>query len=69
MAKAQARVKINERENIDQKVPLKTLTMTDIKAGNSRYPVITKKQKYMDQIRNQAQLHYSTLGHGSTDFQ
>ena len=49
MAKAQARVKINERENIDQKVPLKTLTMTDIKAGNSRYPVITKKQKYMDQ--------------------
>ena len=49
MAKAQARVKINENENIDQKVPLKTLTMTDIKAGDSRYPVITKKQKYIDQ--------------------
>ena len=49
MAKAQARVKINEGENIDQKVLLKTLTMTDIKAGYSRYPVIRKKQKYLDQ--------------------
>ena len=44
MAKAQARVKIYEEENIDQKVPLKTLTVADIKAGDSRYPVITKKQ-------------------------
>ena len=49
MAKAQARVKIYEGENIDQKVPLKTLTMVDIKAGDSRYPVITKKQKHRDQ--------------------
>ena len=48
MAKAQARVKIYE-ENIDQKVPLKTLTMADIKTGDSRYPVITKKQRYLDQ--------------------
>ena len=28
---------------------MKTLTMTDIKAGDSRYPVITKKQKYLYQ--------------------
>ena len=49
MAKAQARVKIYEEENIDQKVPLKTLTVADIKAGDSRYPAITKKQKYLDQ--------------------
>ena len=49
MAKAQARVKIYEEENIDQKVPLKTLTVADIKAGDSRYPVITEKQKYLDQ--------------------
>ena len=49
MAKAQARAKIYEEENIDQKVALKTLTMADIKAGDSRYPVITKKQKYLDQ--------------------
>ena len=49
MAKAQARVKIYEGENIDQKVSLKTLTMTDIKADESRYPVITKKQKHLDQ--------------------
>ena len=49
MAKAQARVKIYEGESIDQKVLLKTLTMTDIKAGYSRYPVIRKKQKYLDQ--------------------
>ena len=48
MAKAQARFKIYEGENIDQKLPLKTLTMEDIKAGDSRYPVITKKQKYLD---------------------
>ena len=45
MARAQARVKIYEEENIDQKIPLKTLTMAD----DSRYPVITKKQKYLDQ--------------------
>ena len=44
MAKAQARVKI-----YDQTVPLKTLTMVDIKADESRYPVITKKQEYLDQ--------------------
>ena len=49
MAKAQARVKIYEEENIDQKVPLKTLTMADIKAGASRYPVITEKQNYLEQ--------------------
>ena len=49
MAKAQARVKIYEEEDIDQKVPLKTLTIADAKACNSRYPVITKKQKYLDQ--------------------
>ena len=49
MAKAQARIKIYEGENIDQKVLLKTLTMADIKAGDSRYPVITKKQKYLNQ--------------------
>ena len=49
MAKTQARVKIYEEENIDQKVTLKTLTMADIKAGDSRYPVITKKQKYLDE--------------------
>ena len=46
MAKPQARVKIFEEENIDQKVPLKTLTVADVKAGDSRYPVITKKQKF-----------------------
>ena len=49
MAKAQARVKIYEEENIDQKEPLKTITIADIKAGDSRYPVITKTQKYLDQ--------------------
>ena len=49
MVEVQARVKIYEGENIDQKVPLKTLTMADIKVGDSRYPVITKKQKYLDQ--------------------
>ena len=49
IAKAQARVKIYEEENIDQKVPLKALTVADIKSGDSRYPVITKKQKYLDE--------------------
>ena len=49
MAEVQARVKIYEGENINQKVPLKTLTMADIKAGDNRYPVITKQQKYLDQ--------------------
>ena len=49
MVKAQTRVKIYEGENRDQKVPLKTLTMADIKADDSRYSVITKKQKYLDQ--------------------
>ena len=47
--KAQARVKIYEGESIEQKVPLKTLAMADIKAGGGRYPVIKKKQKYLDQ--------------------
>ena len=42
MAEAQARVKIYEEENIDQKVPLNTLTMADVKAGDA--PVITKKR-------------------------
>ena len=45
MAKAQGRVKTYEGENIDQKVPLKTLTMAD----DSRYPVIAEMQKYLDQ--------------------
>ena len=49
MTKAQVRVNIHEGENIDQKVPLKTPTMADIKAGDSRYPLIRKKQKYLDQ--------------------
>ena len=49
MAKAQARVNVYEEENTDQKVPLKILTMADIKAGDSRYPVVTKKRKYLDQ--------------------
>ena len=65
MAKALARVKIYEEENIDQKVPLKTLTMGDIKAGDSRYTIITKKQKYLDQVR----LQNSRLGQGSTESQ
>ena len=68
MAKAQARVKIYEEENIEQKVPLKTLTVADIKGGDSRYPVITKKQKIWIKMRNQVQLHNSRLGQGSTDF-
>ena len=37
MTKVQARVKIYEGQNIDQKVPLKTPTVTEIKAGDSRY--------------------------------
>ena len=57
MAKAQARVKIYEGENIDQKVPLKTLTMADIKADDSRYPVITRSRSIWIKMRNQAQLH------------
>ena len=48
IVKAQVRVKIYEGENIDQTVPLKTLTMTGIKAGDSRYPTITKNQRYLD---------------------
>ena len=68
MAKVQARVKIYEGENIDQKVPLKTLTMGDIKPSDSRYPVTTKKQSIWIKMRNQAQLHNSRLGQGSTDF-
>ena len=44
MAKAQVRFKIYEGENnIHQKVPLK------IKASDSRYPLMTKKQKCLDQ--------------------
>ena len=50
MAKAQARFKIYEGENnIHQKVPLKIPTMAGIKASDSRYPVMTKKQKCLDQ--------------------
>ena len=49
MEKTQAKVSIYEGENIDQKVPLKTPAMADIKAADSRYPVMTKKQNYMDQ--------------------
>ena len=49
MTKVQATVTIYEGENIDQKLLLKTLTLADIKAGDSRYPVITKKQKNLDQ--------------------
>ena len=49
MTKVQATVTIYEGKNIDQKLLLKTLTLADIKAGDSRYPVITKKQKYLDQ--------------------
>ena len=45
MAKAQARVKIYEGENTDHKVPLKTLTMADIKADDSRYPVVTEAEE------------------------
>ena len=37
MTEAQARVNIYEKENIDQKVPFKTLAMVDIKAGDGRY--------------------------------
>ena len=40
VSKAQAGSKIYEGENIDQKVPLKTSTMPDVKAGNNRYPVM-----------------------------
>ena len=49
LTKVQATVTIYEGENIDQKLLLKTLTLADIKAGDSRYPVITKKQKNLDQ--------------------
>ena len=49
MANAQARVRIYEGENIDQKVQLKTPTMTNIKADESRYLVMMKKQNYLDQ--------------------
>ena len=56
MAKVQARVKTYEGENIDQKVPLKTLTTGDIKASDGRYPVTAKKQSIWIKMRNQAQL-------------
>ena len=69
MVKAQARVKIYEGENRDQKVPLKTLTMADIKADDSRYPVITRSRSIWIKMRNQAQLHNSRLGQGLTEFQ
>ena len=49
IAKARARVKIYEGENINQEVPYNIPTTADIKTGDSRYPVITKKQKYLDQ--------------------
>ena len=40
VSKAQAGSKIYEGENIDQKVPLKTSTMPDVKAGNNTYRVM-----------------------------
>ena len=49
MEKTQGRIKIYEGEKIDQKVPLKTLTMEDIKEGDSRYPLIAKNKNYLDQ--------------------
>ena len=49
MANTKAWVKIYEGGSTDQKVASKTLTMTDIKVGDSRYPVITMKQNYLDQ--------------------
>ena len=69
MAKAQVRVKIYEGENIDQMVPLKALTMPDVKADHSICPVITKKQKYLDQNENQVQLDNPRLGQRSSEFQ
>ena len=69
MAKAQSRVKIYEEENIDQKVPLKTLTMADIKAGDSKYPVIAKKQKYLGQNEKSSAATQFQARPGSTDFQ
>ena len=62
MAKAQARATIYEGEKIEQKVFLKTLTMADIKADDSRYPVITRSRSIWIKMRNQAQLHNSRLG-------
>ena len=68
-SKAQARVKIYEGEDIDQKVSLKTLTMVDIKAYDSRYPVITKKQKYLDKNQKLSAATQFQSSQGSTDFQ
>ena len=45
---AQGRVKIYEEESVDQKKPLETPAMADIKEGDRRYSVMTKKQKYLD---------------------
>ena len=42
--------------------------MADIKAGGSRYPVMTKKQKYLDKIGNQVQLHNSRIRQVSKNF-
>ena len=45
---AEGRVKIYEEESVDQKKPLETPAMAGIKEGDSRYSVMTKKQKYLD---------------------
>ena len=49
MANTKARVKIHEGGSTDQKVASKTLTMTDMKVGDSRYPIKTMKLNYLDQ--------------------
>ena len=48
MIKVQSRIKIYEGEDIEQKVPLKTPTMANLKTGGDRYQVITRKQNYLD---------------------
>lgn len=48
MIKVQSRIKIYEGEDIEQKVPLKTPTMANLKTGGDRCQVITRKQNYLD---------------------
>ena len=62
MVKGQARVKIYEGENIDQKAPLKTPITAGMKVGNTRYTIMTKKQNI--KMGNQVQLHNSGIGQG-----
>ena len=50
--KQEAKVKIYEGENIDQKTLSKTSTMADIKIQDRRYSVMTKKQNYSKQNQN-----------------